>query len=490
MPLHALLPLLVPAPAFVPRHEPVHRSWNGAELARLAGRPPGPGNTLLLAPGEDEVLLLPAPWPATGVGLWWRGQLGEAWLRPAAPADPGPWWPVREQEDLAPEVAGATGSAGPARIASLVQPAGARWQAVELRLRGPARIRELALVFLDCPPLPRPTPPRPAAGGSYPKPPVWSRATWNADPPLCNPGYCPTTHIAVHHSANAADFTSTSWSQCAANVKAIQSYHMYTRGWCDIGYHYLVCPHGDIFEGRAGGDDVRGAHDGYNCGSMGVCLLGYFHPPPDQVPTAASWDSLAELAAWKCDQQGIDPLGSSWYAGYGGVVQNLYGHRDVSATACPGDNAYAGLPAWRAEVDRRLNGGGWFLILDNPDATFAGSWATGSSAPDRYGPDYRWASTGTSRAAAWWQPDLPAAGNYRIDFWWSQGSNRNPSTRVGLRVGGRTHVVTVDQQHQGGQWVPIGSWWLPAGTGTRIGLVNDGPPGYVVIADAIRLVRQ
>ncbi len=488
--LLAVLPCLA-FPAVPGGHPPEHRTWSGAELARLAGRVPPADGCLRLAPGEELRLLLSAPWAVTGIGTWWEGRLGPAALRLRSPGRPaGSWWPLREARDLAPEVAGAVGRAGPARVAGLVQPGGRPAPLVELRLRGPATLDSLTLVFLDVPPIPRGTAPAASPGTGYPRPPVWDRASWYADPPRCTPGYCPTTHVAVHHSASASDFTSTSWSQCAANVKAMQSYHMYSRGWCDVGYHYLVCPHGDIFEGRAGGDDVVGAHDGYNCGSMGVCLLGYFHPPPDQVPTPTMWAALAELTAWKCDQQGIDPLGSSWYAGYGGVVPDIYGHRDVSATACPGDNAYAGLPALRQEVDRRLQGGGWSLVLDNPQAAFAGTWATGSSAPDRYGVDYRWASTGTRRAVAWWQPDLPAAGLYRVDFWWSRGSNRNPASRVGLRVGGQTYVVVVDQQQPGGQWVPIGSWWLPGGTGTRIGLVNDGPPGYVVIADAIRLVRQ
>ncbi|MBI4862496.1 MAG: hypothetical protein HY815_19880, partial [Candidatus Riflebacteria bacterium] len=131
----------------------------------------------------------------------------------------------------------------------------------------PARVRRLALVSIsidsdgDGPIAPKLHPP--GASRGYPKPPVESRAAWGAEPPACNPGYCTVTHLAVHHTAGANEYLSPGYAQCAANVKAIQAYHMHTQGWCDIGYHYLICVHGRIWEGRAGGDDVIGAHDAH-----------------------------------------------------------------------------------------------------------------------------------------------------------------------------------------------------------------------------------
>jgi hypothetical protein len=192
--------------------------------------------------------------------------------------------------------------------------------------------------------------------GSYPKPQVYDRASWNADPAQCGSSYCNTTHMAIHHTASSADYAASTWSQAAANVKSIQAYHMYTNGWCDIGYNYLVTKEGWLFEGRGGGDNVKAAHDGFNCGSMGVASLGYFHSPVNNPPTAAQLDALEELGAWKCDQQSIDPFGSSWYAGYGGVMDNVYGHRDVKATACPGDLLYPKLGEIKSGIQARLNG--------------------------------------------------------------------------------------------------------------------------------------
>ncbi|MBC8371929.1 MAG: N-acetylmuramoyl-L-alanine amidase [Planctomycetes bacterium] len=320
------------------------------------------------------------------------------------------------------------------------------------------------------------------------KPPVYDRASWGANPPSCAPTYCATTHIAMHHTASASEYNSSSWSQCAANVKASQIYHMATRGWCDIGYNYLICPHGDVFEGRGGGDDVRGAHDGSNCGSMGVAMMGYFHAPHNQLLNNAMQDAFIALAAYKCEQQQIDALGNSWYAGYADIQQNIFGHRDVSSTACPGDLAYAELPQLRQRIAAIVQNE--VIILDTALATFTGNWNTGTTSTDKYGADYRWASTGVSPARAIWTPTITQAGDYQISIWWPEGGNRNPSTTLGLMLNGRLHTAAVNQQMHGGQWNTLGSVPLPSGATTSIGLANNGPLGWVVVADALRLVRQ
>jgi hypothetical protein len=414
---------------------------------------------------------LSSPAPFRSVGFEWHGDLSSIEVSIlASDGTPGPWWPVVQSHDLSDAASGGR------RLSALVH--GTDPASIGILLRGRRDIPlQVHWISVAAPP------------AAVNRPPVFSRASWGANQPNCNPTYCSTSHVAMHHTASASEYTSTSWSQCAANVKATQVYHMATRGWCDIGYNYLICPHGDIFEGRAGGDDVRGAHDGYNCGSMGVAMMGYFHPPYSQTLTGAMQASFVDLAGWKCDQQGIDPLGSSWYAGLGAVEQNIYGHRDVSSTACPGDLAYAELPQLRVRVDNLLNGGGTTLILDNGVASFQGSWTTSSSASGHYGPDYRWASTGTAPARAMWTPQVPSPGLYQVSMWWPAGSNRNPATVVGVSLQGSLHTATVDQQSNGGQWNVLGNVRLPAGAVTTFGLSNAGNPGWVVVADALRLVK-
>jgi len=194
--------------------------------------------------------------------------------------------------------------------------------------------------------------------GMYAKPPVNSRSAWGAIPGTCSYSYCNVTHVATHHTAGVGEYSCSGFDDCAADVRAIQNFHMFTNGWCDLGYNYLVSSDGQLWEGRGGGDDVVGAHDSQNCGSMGVSNMGFYHTPHNHVWTEAQLEAEAELAAWKADQKGIDPFGVSFYAGLGANMDNFYGHRDVGSTACPGDNIYDRLDELKARVDEKLNGGG------------------------------------------------------------------------------------------------------------------------------------
>ncbi|MCP4093547.1 MAG: hypothetical protein GY747_08860 [Planctomycetes bacterium] len=451
-----------------------------------------------LPAAEQQILLSPAPFHS--VGFEWRGAL--PLLEVAilnADGHPGPWWPVVDAEDLSSHQLGAR------HLSALVHGATSDCSGLLIRSNSSSLPNSLRAIWIavETPVAKAGSVFAPSTGASaragasavpppqtaVNKPPVFSRSSWGANAASCTPSYCNTTHVALHHTASASEYASTSWSQCAANVKATQVYHMVTRGWCDIGYNYLICPHGDIFEGRGGGDNVRGAHDGYNCGSMGVSMMGYFHAPYNHTLTTAMKDSFVELAAWKCDQQNINPLGSSWYAGLGAVENNLYGHRDVSSTACPGDLAYAELPLLRTRVENRINGGGTTIILDNGAASYTGSWTTSNSAAGRYGPDYRWASTGTAQARAMWTPNIPSSGTYQVSIWWPAGSNRNPATLVGALLNSNLRTATVNQQVNGGQWNVLGSVFLPAGSTTTFGISNAGASGFVVIADALRLIK-
>ena len=73
--------------------------------------------------------------------------------------------------------------------------------------------------------------------------------------------------------------TTTRKSESAALVRGIYAYHTQSRGWCDIGYNFLIDRFGTIYEGRDGGirQPVRGAHSGdYNVNTTGISLMGNF----------------------------------------------------------------------------------------------------------------------------------------------------------------------------------------------------------------------
>lgn len=186
-----------------------------------------------------------------------------------------------------------------------------------------------------------------------PKPHFYKRAEWGARPPSHGYEYTLARHFAFHHTASVSDYQVEEWEDCAARVRAIQAFHMDTNGWWDIGYNYLICRHGHIFQGREDEDDltdVQGAHDGYNAGSMGVAHLGYFHPPYNHQPAPEMLSALHRLLAWKCVERGVHPQDQSLYPAFGGTCDHIYGHREVGVTACPGDVLFARKQAIRDSV--------------------------------------------------------------------------------------------------------------------------------------------
>jgi hypothetical protein len=203
------------------------------------------------------------------------------------------------------------------------------------------------------------------AAGSAPAPSICSRTCWTARAPSGSISQMGAlTRAIVHHTAGN-EFGSTGLEASKANVRGIQNEHMNNRGWADIGYHFLVDKHGNIFEGRSGSLSglPRGAHDGDNTNSFGFNCMGFYHTPANNVPTAAMLDALYDVIAWRMPN-GWQPYGSpGGYGNLGNSVGYVDGHRRVKATACPGDllfNPYMGTNmnsgAIRAEIQKRMNG--------------------------------------------------------------------------------------------------------------------------------------
>lgn len=152
--------------------------------------------------------------------------------------------------------------------------------------------------------------------------------------------------IIIHHTASTSDLDDPETA-----VRAIYLYHSLTRGWGDIGYNYIVAPDGRVFEGRAGGDSVVGAHAaGYNAGSVGIAVLGNYQKDP--LPKEAM-QGLSGMVYQLAELHDITPDGASPFRGKS--IPNILGHRDVSATSCPGDYNYDYLPDLRELVSLSLD---------------------------------------------------------------------------------------------------------------------------------------
>ncbi len=197
----------------------------------------------------------------------------------------------------------------------------------------------------------RPEPMNELTGCDCPQPGFATRTDWNCpdgqNPSCTSPEFTTTTHMVIHHSAGPN--SSTNW---AATVLSIWNFHVNTNGWCDIGYNWVIDPNGVIYEGRGGGNNVKGAHFcAANSGTVGICLLGNYE---STAPTPEALESLRKLLAWKaCDSQ-LNPLGTSFHPSTGKNLSVISGHRDGCATQCPGDAFMPLMSNLRTEVDTAL----------------------------------------------------------------------------------------------------------------------------------------
>lgn len=126
--------------------------------------------------------------------------------------------------------------------------------------------------------------------------------------------------IFVHHSASPAATTTT---------ERIDKWHK-ERGWNGIGYHFVIHLDGSVHQGRP--IHKTGAHvKNHNTGTIGICVCGNFM---EEVPSDAQLLSL-------------DLLIRGLMAKYKVPIHHLYGHREMGATECPGDNLFKKLVQWR-----------------------------------------------------------------------------------------------------------------------------------------------
>ncbi|MBX3729435.1 MAG: fibronectin type III domain-containing protein [Candidatus Sumerlaeia bacterium] len=126
------------------------------------------------------------------------------------------------------------------------------------------------------------------------------------------------------------------------------------------------------------------------------------------------------------------------------------------------------------------------IILDNPAASFSGSWSSGTSATGKYGADYRFCNSGAA-ATATYSFNVPAAGQWTVQVWYPQGSNRANNAPHDVIHAGGTTTYNVNQQTNGGQWVTLGTHTFASGGG-QVQIKGQGANPSVVMADAVRFV--
>lgn len=162
------------------------------------------------------------------------------------------------------------------------------------------------------------------------------RAEWGALPPKS--AYSPMTQADgwVVHWVGAPCQQDPSLPQSKALVYNLQEGAFNGangENYIDIPYNFLIDLNGRIFEGR-GWANKSGANGStnYNAHAWAVCILS----GPGNTLTQEAKDALAWLT-----QEGARRVAA---------VSYVKGHRDVYATQCPGDEAYAYVPYLNAHL--------------------------------------------------------------------------------------------------------------------------------------------
>lgn len=155
------------------------------------------------------------------------------------------------------------------------------------------------------------------------------RSEWGARAPRSRQPLVPSFGTTVHWEG--PHMGSFEHGQCAQKVRQIQNFHMDTRGWVDIAYTALVCPHGWAYEGRW--VSTRTAANGTTAGNSSAYALCYLGGVGDPFTTAA--------------QRAVRTV-VDWLDRHGGAGPGRNCHRDWKSTECPGDTictwVRAGLP--------------------------------------------------------------------------------------------------------------------------------------------------
>lgn len=150
-------------------------------------------------------------------------------------------------------------------------------------------------------------------------------------------------YIVIHHTANTAKET----------IEQIHNFHINNNGWAGIGYHFYIRKDGTIYKGRD--EKYAGAHcENYNSVSLGICLEGNFEI---EKPTEKQIQSVTDLVKYLRKK-------------YGNF--KLVGHKDLNATACPGQYLYSQLLSIDANANEEyvkvfMSNNKLSVVLDNGD---------------------------------------------------------------------------------------------------------------------------
>lgn len=157
------------------------------------------------------------------------------------------------------------------------------------------------------------------------------REAWKAAPPKEPYARHVPKAFTLHHTAG---YLPKNYAESVAEIQFVQDYHQNAKGWNDIGYHFLIDPLGNIFEGRP--MYAVGAHVlNRNTDNIGISMMGNYHPPASNKPAKETLASFGKVGAYIRDNYSVG-------------VSSFHAHREIGSTDCPGDLLFAKMPALKA----------------------------------------------------------------------------------------------------------------------------------------------
>jgi len=143
----------------------------------------------------------------------------------------------------------------------------------------------------------------------------------------------PPRYITVHHDG-MSPFLAKDQSSAAARIEIIRNGHR-SKGWGDIGYHYVVDRGGRVWEGRE--IQWQGAHvKNSNEGNIGICCLGNFD---EQSPSDEQLQAAERMVGCLMQKYNI-------------TVARVRTHQEwpTAHTACPGRSLQREMVQMRAKT--------------------------------------------------------------------------------------------------------------------------------------------
>lgn len=165
---------------------------------------------------------------------------------------------------------------------------------------------------------PTPLTPPPTGSGTASSP--YPRSVWTRATPIMrdiNP-MNGVSRITIHHTGMPQPVTVVSRNESAEYLEMLRKSHV-SKGWADIGYHYIIDRAGRVWEGRSA--RYQGAHvKDTNEHNLGIMVLGNFE---QQAPTEAQIQSLVATVRHFRSVNRVP-------------VSQVRTHQELRPTACPG----------------------------------------------------------------------------------------------------------------------------------------------------------